>query len=580
MVRLSLRTAAAVIILLAATDVVSTQTQTQRPGLPPRDAVGVPATGTGRIRGRVTSAETRAPLRRAQVAITSPEAGTRRMTTTDADDRYEFAELPAGRFVVTASKGGYVTLQVGQRRPFEPGNPIALGDGQTLTNIDVALPRGSVITGRVTDEFGEPIAMAQVQAQRYQYGPGGQRRLTFGGGPFMPFIMTDDLGQFRLYGLMPGEYVVSASVRQMGIALGPGSANDSSEGFAPTYYPGTINVADAQPVIVGLGQELSLHIVLSAARMARVSGTVVDSQGKPASGAMVMLRSGAGPNMVLAMGAGQVAADGTFNLTNVPPGDHVIDVRPTPRGGGSATSEFASVPLTIANENISGLRIITGPGATVKGRVVFEGTAPRSGGTGPIRVLAQPADPDTPNFAMGMMFGRGSVGDGTVAEDGSFELGAVTGSVLFRVATPPTWTLKSVTIDGEDMTDVPYEFKGAVELSDVVIVLTDKLTELFGGVSDDRGRALNDYVVVLLPSEPKEGAAAMRFTRTVRPDQEGSYRVRGVPPGRYLVAAVESLEQGREWDPEFQKRVREAARSITLSEGQSLAVDLKLTGGL
>ena len=137
-----------------------------------------------------------------------------------------------------------------------------------------------------------------------------------------------------------------------------------------------------------------------------------------------------------------------------------------------------------------------------------------------------------------------------------------------------------MTIDGEDMTDVPYEFKGAQSLSDVHIVLTDKLTEVSGSVTDDRGRPLTNYVVVLLPSEPKEGAAAMRFTRTTRPDQQGAYRMRGLPPGEYLVAAVESLEQGREWAPEFQDRVRDAARRITLKEGQSLALDLKLTGGL
>jgi len=578
MVRLSPCPATAALVLLLAGDITSTQAP--RPMFPPRDATGVAPTGTARIRGRVTSAETRAPLRRAQVAIASPEVSLRRMTTTDAEGRYDFAQLPAGRYTITASKGGYVTLQAGQRRPFEPGNPIALGDDQTLTDIDIALPRGSVITGRITDEFGEPIAMAQVQAQRYQYGPGGQRRLTFGGG--QPLVLTDDLGQFRLYGLMPGEYVVSAVVRQMGMgmALGPGSATDSSEGFAPTFYPGTVNVADAQPLTLGLGQELSLHIALSAARMARVSGSVSDSQGKPATGAMVILRSGSGPNMVMAMMAGQVGADGTFTLANVPPGEHFIDVRGMGRGPESAAAEFASVPLTVASENISGLRISTGAGATVKGRVVFEGTAPRTGGLGALRVMAQPEDPQMPNFGMGMAFGRSLGGDGTVADDGSFELGGVTGSVLFRAATPPDWTLKSVTIDGEDMTDVPYQFKGAQGLSDVVIVLTDKLTEVSGGVTDDRGRALTDYVVVLLPSEEKEGAAAMRFTRTVRPDQQGSYRVRGLPPGRYRVAAVESLEEGREWDPEFQGGLRDAGRSVTLTEGQSLSLDLKMAGGL
>jgi hypothetical protein len=579
MVRFSISIGVAVLVVVAAGDVVATQIP--RPTLPPRDAVGASATGTGRIRGRVTSAENRAPLRRAQVSITSPEISVRRLTTTDAEGRYEFAELPAGRFVISASKGGYVTLQVGQRRPFEPGNPIALADAQALTDVDIALPRGSVITGRITDEFGEPIAMAQVQAQRYQYGPGGQRRLTFSGGPGGPLVFTDDLGQFRLYGLMPGEYVVSAVVRQMqmAMAVGPGSANDATEGFAPTFYPGTINAADAQPVTLGLGQELTLHIPLSAARMARVSGSVVDSLGKPAVGAMVMLRSGTGSGQMLAMVAGQVGPNGTFTLSNVPPGEHFIDVRPTPRGGGSG-AEFASVPLTIANENIAGLRITTGPGATVRGRVVFEGTASRTGGLGPLRVMAQAEDPQTPMFGMGMMFGGGAGGDGRIADDGAFELGGVTGSVLFRVNAPPSWALKSVTIQGEDMTDEPYPFKGAQALSDVVIVLTDRLTEVTGGVTDTRGRPSTDYVVVLLPSEAKAGAAAMRYTRTVRPDQQGSFSVRGLPPGEYLAAAVESLEQGREWDPEFQGRVRDVGRRVTLTEGQSLSLDLKLAGGL
>jgi hypothetical protein len=392
--------------------------------------------------------------------------------------------------------------------------------------------------------------------------------------------MTDDLGQFRLYGLMPGEYVVSAVVRQMqmGMALGPASATDSSEGFAPTFYPGTSNLADAQPVTLGFGQELSVHIALAAARMARLSGSVADSQGKPAAGAMVMLRPGSGSLTMMSMMAGQVAADGTFSLANVPPGEHVIDVRPAGRGPGSR-GEFASMPVTVASENISGLRLTTGPGATVRGRVLFEGTSPRTGGFAPLRVFAQPDDPQ-PLPGMGMMMGGGFAGDGTVADDGSFELSNVSGKVLFRAGTPPAWALKSVTIDGEEMTDTPYEFKGARGPSDVRIVLTDKLTEVTGGVTDDRGRALTDYVVVLLPEEQRDGVAAMRFTRTIRPDQQGAYRLRGVPPGRYVVAAVESLEQGREWDPEFQGRVRDVARSITLREGQSLALDLKLAGGL
>ena len=545
--------------------------QAPRPMFPPRDNAAAPQAGTARIRGRVTAADTGAPLRRAQISVASPEAGLRRLTTTDADGRYEFAELPSGRYSVTAAKGGYVALQSGQQRPFEPGNPIALADGETLANVDIALPRGSVITGRITDEFGEPIAMAQVSAQRYQYGPGGQRRLMLSGGG--PMTMTDDLGQFRVYGLMPGEYVVSAVVRQMGFSMVAGSVNDASEGFAPTFYPATTNLAEAQPVTIGVGQELSLHIALSAGRMARVSGSVVDSQGKPPVGAMIMLRSG---TLMMPMATAQVAADGAFSLTNVPPGEHVIDVRPMGRGADAAV-EFASMPIAVGNENISGLRIATAAGARVKGRVVFDGAAPRTGGVGPPRVYAQPEDPQSPTAGLGFMMGPGG---GVIAEDGTFELGNLTGKVLFRAATPPNWTLRSVTIDGEDMTDTAYEFKGAQGPSEVRIIMTDKLTEVTGSVTDDRGRALANYVVILLPEEPITGTVAMRYTRTTRPDQQGAYSVRGLPPGRYVLAAVQTLEQGREWEPEFQSRVRDVARSLTLREGQSVTVDLKLTTGL
>src|SRR6185503_1519465 len=131
---------------------------TPRPGLPPRDTPLAKPAATGKIRGRVLAVDTNAPLRRAQVTLLAGQLGVRRFTTTDADGRYEFADVAEGRYTVTAGKGGYVTLQYGQRRAFEPGRQVSVADGQDLTQVDIALPRGSVITGRITDEFGEPIA--------------------------------------------------------------------------------------------------------------------------------------------------------------------------------------------------------------------------------------------------------------------------------------------------------------------------------------------------------------------------------------------------------------------------------------
>lgn len=540
-----------------------------RPGVPPpRDRASVP-TGTARVRGRVTAAETGAGLRRALVTIQTQEPGVRRSTTTDADGRYEFAELPAGRYTINANKAGFVTLQYGQRRPTEPGTPVQIADGGSTGGLDLALPRGSVITGRLTDEFGEPIAGAQVQAQRYGYQADGQRRLFPSG-----FTTSDDLGNFRVYGLMPGEYVIRAEARSamMMMTTGPAVGSDMTEGFAATYYPGTPSASEAQAVTVGLGQEASAPFSMNAIRLARVTGTVIDSSGRPVAGAALMLRSSDVSSGVFFTSGGQTMADGSFVLGAVPPGEHMIEVRPSPRSGEQA--EFGRADVSVAGASVSGVRIVTGRPTTITGRVTFEGQAPRTGGTIPLRVMLQPSDPNR----FQQVFMLGDAANGTVADDGQFQLSTVPGTAFLRVTPLPGWTLKSVTLDGTDVTDTPIDVAtdGATDLR---VVLTDRLTNISGTVTDGRGQASRDYTVVVVPAQLREGASPQRFLRAIRPDQDGSFRATGLPPGRYMALAVQSLEAGRQFVPEVQAKVRASGRPFTLDEGGSAVVDLRLASG-
>ncbi len=177
-------------------------------GMPPRDNMSAP-TGTARISGRVVAADTGSPIRRAQINVNSREAQFNRSVTTDSEGRYEFASLPAGRYRLFVDKAGYVALEYGQARPFEAGKPLDIADGQALEKIDFSLPRGSAITGRITDEFGDPITDVQVEALRYQF-LNGERQLVNAGRS----AQTDDLGAYRIFGLMPGDYVVRASMRR------------------------------------------------------------------------------------------------------------------------------------------------------------------------------------------------------------------------------------------------------------------------------------------------------------------------------------------------------------------------------
>ena len=143
-----------VVVLLAAAPAHAQAPGTAVPGAaaqaPARDRADA-KDGTAILRGRIVSADGGQPLRKAQVRLFSPELREGRSASTDAEGRYEFRDLPAGRFTVTAGKGSYVTLQYGQKRPFEPGKPVELLDAQTIEKIDFSLPKGAIITGRVLD---------------------------------------------------------------------------------------------------------------------------------------------------------------------------------------------------------------------------------------------------------------------------------------------------------------------------------------------------------------------------------------------------------------------------------------------
>jgi protocatechuate 3,4-dioxygenase beta subunit len=518
----------------------------------------------------VVAADNGAPLRRAQVRIFAAELRVNRSTTTDADGRYEFAELPAGRYNVNVVRSGYVPLSFGQQRPFEQGRPLDLGAAQQADKIDFALPRGGVIAGRITDELGEPLAGVRVQAMRYQYLPNGRRQLTpVGGAGMFGGLVTNDLGEFRLFSLMPGTYVISAMPADAMMMMGGGamSVGPQDDGHGITYYPGTTNVDEAQSVTVGLAEVASASFALVPQRMTRISGIVRNSQGKPLATNLGLRTQSEGSMMM--RGLSMSDAEGRFTVSNVPPGDHFIEVTPRP-----PDDESASVPITAGGEDITDLIITTHPGATLTGRVIFEGAAALGKS---VRVNASSPDPGSPGP---MRFYDPT--QGVVDEKGQFRLRGLYGRALFTAfpAAPVPgalpWFVKSVTLNGENITDMPLDVSTVKDDSALEIVLTDKLTTLSGTVRDARGQPVIDYTVAIFPDQLPEGMVPGRYTRVVRPDQQGRFETRGLPPGNYLAAAVESLEQGGHWDPAFRKHIEPAARRFRLTEGQSATVELSL----
>ncbi len=184
------------------------------PGGPaqPRDGRGGGqplAAGTAAISGTIVVAGTGQPARRARVTLNANEGGGSRTAMTDEEGRYVFSGVGAGRYMLSASKTGHVGVIFGQTRPGRPGTPIQLTDGQQFA-ANLQLPRGSVITGTVVDEYGEPTPGTQVRVMRYVVQAGRRTLQQAGNGA------TDDRGIYRVYGLQPGEYIVSAVPRNAG----------------------------------------------------------------------------------------------------------------------------------------------------------------------------------------------------------------------------------------------------------------------------------------------------------------------------------------------------------------------------
>src|SRR5262245_30144611 len=278
------RPAIAVVLIAACAMAARAQQPSQQP---PRDTSARPATtattGTGRIGGHVVAADTGRPIKRARVFLSAAELGGGRGVLTDDSGAFDFSDLPAGRYTLNASKSGFIQLSYGQRRPFQAGTPLQLLGGQQLKSVDFALPRGGVISGRVSDENGDVMPGVNVQVMRYQYQQGDRRLLQAGQG------QTDDRGVYRVWGLNPGDYYISAVARNEGpigrgmppavaqaldnagagrgrgngrgnalaATLG-GPANDDQNQlmYAPTYYPGVGSAADARAVTVGVSQEV------------------------------------------------------------------------------------------------------------------------------------------------------------------------------------------------------------------------------------------------------------------------------------------------------------------------------------
>jgi hypothetical protein len=534
--------------------------QTQPPVRDTSAARETDAIGTGIIRGRVTEAGTNRPLAHALVRVTAGAPGSNvpmfeKLAATDAGGRFEVAGLAAGIYTIGANKANYLPQNRGEKRPIGPGVPIALAPGQVVENVTFALLHAGAATGRITDEFGEPLPDTQVSLMRWFF-TNGERRLQPTGG----VATTNDLGEFRVFNVRPGQYIVAATLRPNQGPAPNGRDIDRAQ-YTPTYYPGTPNPGEAQKVTIGPGQTATgMSFALLPAMAAQVSGTVIDSQGKPlANGNVVaMPRTSA-----FGINAGGPIRDGKFSLT-LTPGDYTL--RAMKPGGSPVETETALFDVSVAGSDIPDLLLVTANASTLRGRFVFESGDAKAPAPAAVRVVAQALTPAQPGGAAS-----------TAKENFTFELKTLAGRVMIRAPAVNEWRLRRVMLKGADITDTGLDVPPNATVDGLVVELTPRLGQLSVRVLDDNGSPTRDGVVVVFARDSARWTPLTRFVASGMPTPESGTFAPHMPAGEYLVAAfAEETPSGLWNDPEVLNQLREHAVSVSIADDEKKAIDVRL----
>jgi hypothetical protein len=523
--------------------------------------------GGAMIRGQIVATDSGRPLRRALITASPEVGGQSRTANTNTDGRYEIKDLPEGRYKVSVVRSGYLPLQYGQHRPLEQAKLLEVVGRGVIDHVDFALPRMGVIAGRITDERGDPIAGVLMLAMRSMY-VDGRRQLVSASG-FN--IRTDDAGQYRLPELVPGTYFVMATTRETWTVHSNG--RDDVMGFQPTFFPGSNDVAEARQVSVGFAQQArDVNFSLLPARTAKVSGTAVDSHGRPLAGRSVGLtqtfRGAAGGGGNFSFGNGAVASDGTFTIKNVPPGEYKLQAR-APSSSPGTDDEAAALTIRVNGLDIDHIMLTTSIGSSITGRINTESGAAPSISTDRARIIA--TVPDVANPRGGPPGGKTRINN-----DWTFAVTDLFGPARLRLNLPEEWAVKALLREGRDVTDMPFATKAGEELSGVEIILTNRVTSVGGQVIDNKGAVVTDGTVIVFAADSQKWQENSRFVRAARPDEQGTWQISGLPPGEYLATAIDYVPEGMWNDPEYLDALRGGAQKVALSEGGSQTVLLRL----
>jgi len=534
----------------------------QTPPNPASNAKGNASEETCVVSGIVIRGLDSAPLKNATVQLVSGEDREHTIATrTTVDGHFELRNVPSGRYRLKVSRDGYVEQEFGQKKPPDPGAIFALRPGQKMSDLIFKLGRAGVITGHVFNADGEPMPNVMLNAIRQVYRDGKREFQS------SAFDRSNDLGEYRIFGLAPGRYYVSAEELTWNRVVGdrefnPIEKDTGEKAYAKIYFPAALDLGKASTVTVKEGEEIpAVDILMKEVVAYRIRGKVTNLLSKSRGAQNVQISvlrrdSGAGWSEV---GSTSVEkAGGTFEIPAIAPGEYSVLAFSYDDGKAHSTQE----DLTVGNADVEGLTVTIGPGVNIPGRVAWEGkpslekAALTVGAAppGPVYVWADSAEVDMSN-----QFTLRDVPEGELR--------------LTVAGMSKDCYVKEARFGDALLPDMSFRvMKGSA--GPLEITVSSFGARVDGTVTNDESLPVAGVWVVAVPEEAKRKQHYL--FKSITTDQYGHFDLRGLAPGKYKLFSWDGVEQGEWEDTDFLKDSEEKGVTVDLKGSDTKAIELKL----
>jgi hypothetical protein len=504
-----------------------------------------------------------APLKSARVELRSVEDQTHAYAaTTDADGRFTLKNVERGRYRLSVTRNGFVEQEYGQKTPNDPGSILTLAPGQEVKDLLFRLIPWSVIAGRIRDEDGDPLPWVHVTALREAY-TDGKRKLS-------PTAQetTNDLGEYRLFGLRPGRYFVRATYSTKNQMVSGNEEMDeptpleesSAQRYVPTYYPGTPDPGKAATIMVKPGDEIpSVDILLQRVAAYKIHGRIYNMithrTGKDIS-VMMLPRNNQVAEYIVNFEAAVLDKDGSFVLKDILPGSYTLSAFWFDEG----KPYVAKQNIDVGNADVEGVTLTIASGMTINGRLIWDGKPSLEGD----ELSVSPSSSE-----QGIEFGDAA----RVAPNGAFILKNISEDTyhLFVNGMSKDCYIKAIRYGMVDALYDGFAVQRGTDAS-LEVTLSSRGARVQGAVTDADGLPVAGVWVVLVPEEAHRGQ--MQMYKKTTTDQYGHFELRGISPGDYKLFSWDQVENGAWQDPEFLKPFEEKGKEVKLQEGDSKSVNL------